>query len=164
MVDQKEMKPTNCHTELPPRAVAREPAEFLHDLTILVELQAKLLVVDCRQGMHRLILPIAALAAGIALALGCVPVALGALALTFMETTPLSPAQSCGIALLVGLVLAAVVIGTAIWWVRRDLGVFDRSSREWRQNFQWAKATLKHMATKSGGSSFLGHLFTGHTE
>ena len=53
MVDQAEMKPTNGHTELPPRAVAREPAEFLHDLTILAELQAKLLVVDCRQGMHQ---------------------------------------------------------------------------------------------------------------
>jgi hypothetical protein len=164
MVDQTEMKPTNGHTDLPPRAVAREPAEFLHDLTILAELHAKLLVVDCRQGMDRLILPTAALAAGIALALGCVPVAMGVLTLTLMETTTLSPAQSSGIALIAGMVLASVVTGAAIWWLRRDRGVFDRSSREFRHNFEWAKATLKHMGTKSGGSSLLGRLFTGHTE
>jgi hypothetical protein len=164
MVDQTEMKPTNGHAELSARGVVREPADFLHDLAILAELQAKLLIVDCRQGMDRQILPAAALAAGMALALGCVPVALGALTLTLMETTTLSPAQSCGIALLVGAVLAAAVIGAAIWWLRRDRGVFDRSSREFRHNFEWAKGTLKHMGTKSGGSSLLGRLFTGHTE
>jgi hypothetical protein len=146
------MKPTNGHTELPPRAVARDAVEFLHDVTILAELQGKLLIVDCQQGIHKVVLPTGVLIAGIVLALSCVPVAMAALTLTLMETTSLSPAQSCGTTLLASGVLAAAVIATAIWRLRHGLGLFDRSYREWRQNVQWTRFMLKQLGTKPAGA------------
>jgi hypothetical protein len=146
------MKPTNGRTELPPRAVAREAAEFLYDVTTLAELQGKLLIVDCQQGIQRVVLPSVALAAGIVLALSCVPIALAALTLTLMETTSLSPAQSCGTTLLASAVLAAVVIKIAIWRLSHGMGLFDRSYREWRQNIQWTRFMLKRLGAKSAGA------------
>jgi hypothetical protein len=102
MVDQTQVTPTTERTELPPRAVARGTAEFLHDVTTLAELQGKLVALDLRQGLAKLITPFAALLAGIAVGLGCVPIALAALALTLKETTSLTYAASFGISLLVG--------------------------------------------------------------
>lgn len=146
------MKTTNGQTELPPRTVAREAVEFVHDVTTLAELQGKLLIVDCKQGMHRVVLPTAALVIGIVLALSCVPVALAALILTLIEITSLTPAQACGITLLISAVLAIVVIRIAIWRLRHGMGLFDRSFREWRQNVQWTRFMLRRLGANSGGS------------
>src|SRR5437762_2582547 len=77
--------------ELPPRAVARSTAEFLHDVATLAELQGKLTLVDLREGLAKLILPTALVLIGAAVGLGCVPIALAALALTLAAYTTLPP-------------------------------------------------------------------------
>jgi len=46
MVDQAQVTPAEDRSELPPRAVARGTAEFLHDVMTLAELQGKLALVD----------------------------------------------------------------------------------------------------------------------
>ena len=50
MLDQTEVNPTNGHTELPPRAMARSTSELLHDMATLAELQGKLALLDLREG------------------------------------------------------------------------------------------------------------------
>ena len=136
----------NGKGELPPRAVARNTAEFLHDLVTLGELQGKLLLVDCRQGMRQLLVPIATLVVGLVVAIGCVPVALAALALAIVETTELKLAESLGIALAVGLAAGAALTMGAYLWLRHGFTFLERSYYEWGRNRLWAKDTLKRLS------------------
>jgi Putative Actinobacterial Holin-X, holin superfamily III len=152
MVDQAQVKPTNGHTELPPRAVARNAAEFMHDVATLAELQGKLAMVDLSDGVSKLVWPVVLVAAGAAVALGSIPIGLMALALTLEHTTTLSPPVCFAIALGVGVVLAALLIVPSIGALKRGVRMFDRSLDEWRRNRQWAKETLKRLgqsATRS---------------
>ena len=59
MVDQAQVTATNGRNELPPQAVARGASEFMHDVVTLAELQGKLVVIDFRDGMAKLITPLA---------------------------------------------------------------------------------------------------------
>jgi hypothetical protein len=145
MVDQAQVNPTNGRTELPPRAVARSTADFLHDVATLAELQGKLALVDLREGMQKLLFPVGLLGVGAAVALGCVPIALMAIAFTLEATTDLPVAACFGISLAIGLVLAAIIIGAAIAGFKKNIRIFDRSLAEWRCNSQWAKDTLKRL-------------------
>ena len=152
MVSQAEIKPTNGRngeTELPPRAVARNAAEFLHDVTTLAELQGKLAVVDFKEGLAKLITPVILVCAGAAFVLGCIPIALTTLAVTLAHTTTLSPPVCYGISLAVGLVLAALLILPSIGPLRRGIRMFDRSFEEWRRNRSWAKETLRRLGQSS---------------
>jgi hypothetical protein len=150
MVDQTQVrvddKPTNGRGELPPRAMARSTGEFLHDVITLAELQGKLLSVDCKNGLQKLLIPIITLVVGLVVAIGCVPVALAALALTIVEFTELTLAASLGISLLVGLVLAAILSVGAYYWLRNGFSFLDRSYYEWTRNVAWAKDMMKRLS------------------
>jgi hypothetical protein len=145
MVDQAQINETNARSELPPKAVARSTAEFLHDVATLAELQGKLVVIDFREGTSKLLTPVILLVIGIVVALGCVPIALAALALTLVEVAELSAAASFGIALLVGVVLAGLLTAFSIGAVKRSLNMFERSLYEWSRNVKWVKDTLKRL-------------------
>ena len=146
MVDQAQIKPTNGHSELPPRAVARNAAEFMHDVATLAELQGKLAMLDLSDGVSKLLWPVALVAAGAAVALGSIPIALMTLALTLQETTTLSPPICFAIALGVGVVVAALLIVPSIGALKRGVRMFDRSLHEWGRNRLWAKETLKRLS------------------
>jgi hypothetical protein len=145
MVDQAQINETNSRDELPPQAVARSTAEFLHDVATLAELQGRLVVIDFREGTAKLLTPVILLVIGIAVALGCVPIALVALATTLMEFARLSAAASFGIALLVGLLLAGVLTAVSIGALKRSLNMFERSLYEWSRNVKWVKDTLRRL-------------------
>jgi putative superfamily III holin-X len=145
MVDQAQITPTNGRTELPPRAVARNTAEFLHDVATLAELQGNLVLLDVREGLAKLVMPVIAIGAGIAVGLGCVPIALAALALTLKATTTLNYASCFGIALAVGLVLSALLAIPAFFALKRGVRMFDRSLYELGRNTKWVKDTLKRL-------------------
>ena len=142
MVDQAHVNPPGGSR---PRSPVRGTADFLHDLLTLAELQWQLLVVDSREWLGRLLWPALGLAAGLALAASCLPLALIVLALTLVETTTLSLAQAFGVSLGMGLVLAAALVAAALWYVRRRLGFLERSRQEWQRNVQWAKETLQRV-------------------
>ena len=151
MVDQAQvgsaaLQPTNGRTELPTRAVARGTAEFLHDITTLAELQGKLLIVDLQDGVANLMISVALVIGGAAVALGCVPIALAAIALTITTYAELPLAASFGIALLIGLVLAAALAVPALYAIKKGLWMFERSRDEWRKNTQWAKEAMRRMS------------------
>ncbi|MDX1945031.1 MAG: phage holin family protein [Pirellulaceae bacterium] len=129
--------------EAPPRAVARSTGELLEDLLTLGELQVRLLAVDAQQGVARLAMPALCFAAGLLLAVGCIPVGLAALALWIDETTTLSLAQSLGVSLLAGVVLAAILLAGGWAAFRRRCDLFARSREEWRQNAGWVRSALK---------------------
>jgi hypothetical protein len=143
MVDQAQITPTQERTELPPRAVARSTAEFLHDVATLAELQGTLVMIDLREGLAKLITPAIALCVGIVVGLGSVPIALAALAITIQETTSLSLAACFGISLLVGLVLTLLLTIPALILLKRGVRMFDRSLYELGRNTKWVKDTVK---------------------
>jgi hypothetical protein len=155
MVDQAQIPPasesrSNGRTELPPQAMARDSVSFLGDIATLAELQGKLFVVDLREGTNKLFFSVVLLLGGTVIALGCVPVALATLALLIDElTTSLSPAACFGVALLIGLVLAAALAVPALIAVKKELWMFERSRTEWRKNMQWLKDTMR----RAGGRS-----------
>lgn len=70
MVDQAEVTTADGRTELPPRAVARGTAEFFHDVTTLAELQGKLVIVDLREGVSKLVIHAVLLVVGAVIGLG----------------------------------------------------------------------------------------------
>ncbi len=144
MVDQAQVNP-NGRTELPPKAVARTTADLLHDMAILAELQGKLAVVDLREGVAKLLFPIGLLGVGAAMVLGCVPIALTAIAFTLEATTTLPLAACFGISLAIGLLLAVIIVVAAISALKANIRIFDRSLAEWRSNSQWVKDTLKRL-------------------
>lgn len=139
--------------ELPPRAMARNTAEFFSDVVMLAELQGKLAVVDLKEGTTKLTFAVVFLVAGVVIALGCVPIALAALALTIHQLAGLSPAASFGIALLVGLIIAALLAIPAFIAMKRELWMFERSRTEWHRNMQWLRDTMKRL----GGSPNAAH-------
>jgi putative superfamily III holin-X len=146
MVDQAQVTPTNDRTELPSRAVARSASEFLHDVATLTELQGKLALIEFREGVAKLITPVIALSVGAAIGLGCVPIALAALALMLKEITTLSLATCFGISLAVGLFISAVLTIVAFGVVKSSLKMFDRSLYELGRNAKWVKDTLKRLS------------------
>jgi len=129
--------------------MARSTGEFLHDVTTLAELQGKLLWVDCQNGLRKLLIPIVTLVVGLVVAIGCVPIALAALALTIAELTELTIAASLGISLAVGLVLAAILSVGAYFWLRNGFSFLERSYYEWTRNVAWAKDMMKRLSQMS---------------
>jgi hypothetical protein len=159
MVDQAQItcrapladRPTNGRAnELPTRAVARSTAEFLHDITTLAELQSKLLVVDLQEGVKKLVISAILLVLGTIIALGTVPVALAAIALTLAYFIPDWPlAAHFGIALLIGIVLAAALAVPALFAIKKNVWMFDRSRDECIRNMQWAKDAMRRMSGRT---------------
>jgi hypothetical protein len=148
MVDQAEVTPANGRTELPPQAVARGTAGFLHDVATLAELQGKLFTVDLQQGVSKLVTPIVVMVLGIVVALGCVPIALMTLAHAIDELTPLTLWPSYLISLIVGLLMSALLALPAYARLKSGINIFDRSLAECRRNTQWAKDTLKRLGSQ----------------
>jgi len=149
MVDQADVTATNGRNELPPKAVARSTGEFLHDVTTLAELQGKLLLVDCKQGLSKLVMPIALTVLGVVIALGCVPIALAALAITLVQAFEFSLAASMWISLGVGLALAVIFTLAGYFWLRSGLWFLDRSYYEWQRNVAWAKDMMRRLSNIS---------------
>jgi hypothetical protein len=145
MVDQAQITRENGRTELPPRAVARNTADFFHDVATLGELQARLAAIDLRQGLAKVVVPAVVLAAGALIAMGTVPIALAALALVIAANTELSLAVCFGIALLVGLVLCGLLTVPAWIYLKGGLDMFQRSRHELDRNVRWVKDTLKRL-------------------
>jgi hypothetical protein len=140
----------NGRTELPPRAVARSSAEFLHDITTLAELQGKLLLIDLQEGVQKLVISAIMVVLGTIIALGTVPIGLAAIALTLAYFQPDWPlAAHFGIALAIGVVLAAALAIPALYAIKKNVWMFDRSRDEWLRNTQWAKDAMRRMSGRA---------------
>lgn len=150
MVDQAPTRSNGRHSgnghEPSPRAVAHNLSELLHDSLTLGDLQLRLAWADLRKLIAELIYPGALLLIGGVLVLSCVPIALATIALTLVETTKLTLAQSFGLTLAGGLIVGGAVALAAVLWLRRGIYPFKRSLEECDANVKWLRKLLKENA------------------
>lgn len=147
MVDQTTVRTQTNGAETPPQGVARSSIEFVHDLITLGELQAKLVMVDVKQGVQHLAIWAGVLIIGGFLALACFPLCITAIALWIAEAWNLSIAQAFGLSVFLGLLIAAGMIAAAVYGLRKHANFLERSWTEWRQNVRWVKETLRRLST-----------------
>jgi integral membrane sensor domain MASE1 len=127
----------------------RNFVELLHDILVLAELQGQLLVVETRQELGKTITPTIVMVCGLVLALSCFPVAILCTALALTEATSLSPAQSLLLTLVATGVLAVVLIGVSLWYLRRNIQLLRRSRTEWDLNVRWIRNVLQRLGSGS---------------
>jgi hypothetical protein len=151
MVDQAHV--TTCErADSPPRAVARNTAEFLHDVVTLVELQGSLLKIDIKQTLTGMIVPGVVAVAGAILLLSCMPILLASIALLLVETLEWTYAQAFFCALGIGLVVGGIACLAGAWYVRRSFDKLERSKSEFVHNVSWIKQVLKRLGTSPSTS------------
>jgi formate hydrogenlyase subunit 3/multisubunit Na+/H+ antiporter MnhD subunit len=143
MVGETIMNRCNGSTQSPPSGVAKGMGELAHDIVSLVELQLELFRVDCRNGLRRILIPVALLLFAGIVALGTVPIVLIFFAEFLTQAAGLSRAAAFSIAALSGFIVA-LAIGVAGWsYMRGVVHVFERSREELTNNMIWIKHALK---------------------
>jgi hypothetical protein len=140
------MNRCNGSTQSPPKGVAKGIGELTHDIVSLAEFQFELLRIDCREGIRRILLPVALLLFAGIMAVGTVPIALILVAEVLVQTAGLSRAAAFSIAAMSGFIVA-VAIGVVGWsYLRGVVRVFERSREELTRNMTWIKHALKRQA------------------
>ena len=146
MVGETIMNRCNGSTQSPPKGVTKGLGELTHDVVALAELQFDLFRVDCREGLGRILIPVALLLFAGIVAVGTVPIALILVAEFLTQAAGLSRAAAFSIAALSGFI-AAVAIGVVGWsYLRGVVRVFERSREELTRNMTWIKRALKRPA------------------
>jgi hypothetical protein len=146
MVRETIMNRCNGSTQSSPNGVAKGMGELTHDIVSLVELQFELFRVDCRNGLRRILIPVALLLIAGIVALGTVPIVLILLAEFLTQAAGLSRAVAFLIAALSGFIVASA-IGVAGWcYMRGVVHLFERSREELANNMIWIKHALKRSA------------------
>ena len=146
MVGETIMNRRNGSTLSPPNEVAKGMGELTHDIVSLAELQFELFRIDCREGIKRMLIPVALLLVAGIVAVGTVPIALLFIVELLTQAAGLSRAVALSIAAFFGFIVV-VVMGVVGWsCMRRIVRVFDRSREEWARNMTWIKHALKRPA------------------
>ena len=146
MVSETTTNQRDGSTPAPPNGVAKGMSELTHDIVWLAELQFELFRIDCREGLKRLLIPVALLLFAGIVAVGTVPVALICIAEFLAQAAGLSRAAAYSIAALSGLIVA-VAMGVVGWsYMRGVVRVFERSHEELTRNMTWIKHALKRSA------------------
>ena len=146
MVGETIMNRCNGSTPSPPNGVAKGMGELTHDIVSLAELQFELFRIDCREGLKRMLIPVALLLFAGIVAVGTVPIALMLIAELLAQAAGLSRAAAFSIAALSGFIVA-VAMGVAGWfYLRGVVRVFERSREELTRNMTWIKHALKRPA------------------
>jgi hypothetical protein len=143
MVGETIMNRCNGSTQSPPKGVAKGMGELTHDIVALAEFQFELFRADCREGIKRILIPVALLLFAGIVAVGTAPIALIFVAEFLVQTAGLSRAAAFSIAAMSG-VIVALVIGVVGWsYLHRVVRVFERSREELASNMTWIKHALK---------------------
>ncbi len=146
MVGETTMSRPNGSTRSPRDGLAKNVAELTHDIVSLAEFQFELFRSDCREGLKRMLVPIAMLLVAGTVAVGTVPIALTLIAELLAQAADISRAAAFSIAALIGFIVA-VAIGVSGWYFMRGVvRVFERSREELARNMIWIKHALKKPA------------------
>jgi hypothetical protein len=152
MVHQAEVNP-NGQAKPAETGVAASFSGLAHDAIELAELQAQLLKLDVQLAARNGGMSMALAVVGACLLLGCVPVALAALAEVFVAQWGWTRAGALAAAAAVGLALSAGA-GAAAWYrVRSALASLQRSRDELNRNIAWIKSNLKRDKSRSPNRS-----------
>ena len=146
MVGETTMNRRNGSTPSPPNGVAKDMGELTHDIMSLAELQFELFRIDCREGLKRMLVPVAMLLVAGIVAVGTVPIALIFIAEFLTQAAGLSRAAAFSIVALSGFIVA-LAMGVVGWsYLRGGVRVFERSREELTRNMTWIKHALKRPA------------------
>jgi lysylphosphatidylglycerol synthetase-like protein (DUF2156 family) len=123
--------------------VAASVSELAHDAIELAELQAQLLVLDVKTAAFETRTSLVLVIVAASLLLGCIPVALFALAEVFVVQLEWSRSVALAVAAVVGLALCGGCVAVA--WSRFQVGLqsLKRSREELQRNLAWIKSNLK---------------------
>jgi hypothetical protein len=124
-----------------------------HDAIELAELQVRLLKLDVRSAARNGQRGLALGVGGVCLLLGCVPVALLALAEVFVAQFGWSQAAALGAAAAIGLAASAVAAAAAWQRMRAGLSSLERSRDELNRNIAWIKSQLNRDKSSGLGSA-----------
>jgi hypothetical protein len=146
MVGETTMNRRNGSTAEPPNGVAKDIGELTHDIVSLAELQFELFRIDIREGLNRMLVPVAMLLVAGIVAVGTAPIALIVVAEFLAQAAGLSRAAAFSIVALSGFIVA-LALGVVGWsYLRGVVRVFERSREELTRNMTWIKHALKRPA------------------
>jgi type IV secretory pathway VirB3-like protein len=117
-------------------------ADFWTDMTTLVELQTKLTELDLKDSSQRALVPLGMVVAGLAVALGCVPVALLGIAAILASGLGMSPGLAMLLTAAVAIILAGLLLFVSARLLVRSLEPFRRSREELVRNLAWVRSVL----------------------
>lgn len=116
---------------------------LLHDLISLGELQAQLLSVDLRDGKSQAMGPALALIVGVVVALASLPVLILGGAWWLASAAGWGPGVTIFATAAILIAIAGLVVWLGLRGLRKAGTTFARSKREFNENLQWIKSTLK---------------------
>jgi uncharacterized membrane protein YqjE len=147
MADQASVRVGNTdpvvHTNGTPEGrVVGGITEFGNDVVNLVELQAKLALLDLKDCASQVAKPLALVAGGLSLILGTIPVLL--LGVAALVATALNISNGWAQILTGGIVLitSAIIVGVAAMRIVPSFSSFRRSSEEFQRNAAWLRTIL----------------------
>lgn len=153
MVGETIMNRRNGSAPSPFGGLAENMGQLMHDIVSLAGLQLELFRSDCRQGLKRILIPVAMLLVAGIVAAGTVPISLMLIAELLAQATGLSRAAAFSIAALSG-IIAALAVGAVGWFsIRTVARGFERSHDELTRNITWIKGALKPPATTESEQS-----------
>ena len=117
-------------------------AEFGNDIASLVELQAKLALLDLKESTTRTTTPLAGIVLGVVVALASVPVALLGVAHLVAAALTLGLGWAMLLTAGVALALGATVAALALPRLVRSFDSFQRSREEFNRNVSWIRTVL----------------------
>ena len=151
MADQASVSRGNgANNHASPLTLVGNIADFGNDIATLAELQAKLAVLDAKEATGRATLPAIALGAGLAIAIGSVPVLLIGLADLVAANSRLSAGSA---RLIVGGLTLALALGVGFFGLRGSMASLDsfrRSKEELTRNLSWIRTVLVYSGRAGG--------------
>jgi len=119
-----------------------------HDAVSLAELQVQLLSVDLREARGGAGRALAAMAVGVILLLGCIPVLMLAGAHALIDVLRWPPWAAYAVVAVVSGVLAAVLLYVGWSGLFRSFKTIGRSRAEFGETLRWLKNSLKAAASR----------------
>ena len=144
MANQTSVNPDLAHMEPSPGSMVGNIAEFGNDIATLVELQAKLVMYDSKECVHRATYPLIFLVGGAAVALSCLPILLLGTADLLHELTKWPDWATRMLVAVGALLIAAVVAYLSLREATSSINSFRRSAEEFTRNLSWVRTVLVH--------------------
>jgi len=123
--------------------VAASFADLTHDVIELAELQTQLFMCDAKKTTQNARTALILCVLGVCLLLGCIPIALIALAELLIRQFEWTPAAGYAVATACGLLLSAIALGLGYVRFKNGLVTIDRSREELNRNIAWLKSSLR---------------------
>lgn len=142
MADQATVK--RVQANIPHEGVVGGIAEFGNDIATLVELQAKLAVLDFKECQARAMVPLVMAVSGIVIGLASLPVALFGVASLLASALTISEGWALLLSAAIAMVVAVMLAVIAVMKLRTSFESFRRTREELVRNISWIRTVLMY--------------------